>query len=193
MERNANHIIQLYCHPPVGCRSLVDRCGFLGNSKPQIQFKVDMIGNWKRRWAEWVWSVSCCNIVLIWRATKNPEHWTVPWKPDIQVQHVSTKPTFLLRWCSQRVRWRLTFLTPNTGRHWNTGLFVTKLSFSLSRDESRSSYSVTSGIINGSIIKLMIGNILYNSLLTCVVLYWWGGHCCPVHCDLFAIYCAPRI
>ena len=22
------------------------------------------------------------------------------------------------------------------------------------------------------------------------VLYWWGGHCCPMHCDLFKIYCA---
>ena len=22
-------------------------------------------------------------------------------------------------------------------------------------------------------------------------LFWWGGHCCPVHCDLFQIYCAP--
>ena len=22
-------------------------------------------------------------------------------------------------------------------------------------------------------------------------MYWWGGHCCPLHCDLFEIYCAP--
>ena len=22
-------------------------------------------------------------------------------------------------------------------------------------------------------------------------LFWWGGHCCPMHCDLFQIYCAP--
>ena len=21
--------------------------------------------------------------------------------------------------------------------------------------------------------------------------YWWGGHWCPMHCDLFEIYCAP--
>ena len=25
----------------------------------------------------------------------------------------------------------------------------------------------------------------------CIVLYWWGGYCCPMHCDLFKIYCAP--
>ena len=24
-----------------------------------------------------------------------------------------------------------------------------------------------------------------------IVLYWWGGHCCPMHCDLFKINCAP--
>ena len=22
-------------------------------------------------------------------------------------------------------------------------------------------------------------------------LFWWGGHCCPMHYDLFKIYCAP--
>ena len=26
----------------------------------------------------------------------------------------------------------------------------------------------------------------------CIVLYWRGGHCCPMHCDLFKIYCALR-
>ena len=20
-------------------------------------------------------------------------------------------------------------------------------------------------------------------------MFWWGGHCCPMHCDLFKIYC----
>ena len=24
-----------------------------------------------------------------------------------------------------------------------------------------------------------------------IVLFWWGGHCCPMHCDLFKIDCAP--
>ena len=24
----------------------------------------------------------------------------------------------------------------------------------------------------------------------CNALYWWGGHRCPMHCDLFKIYCA---
>ena len=24
----------------------------------------------------------------------------------------------------------------------------------------------------------------------CIVLYWWDGQCCPMHCDLFKIYCA---
>ena len=37
-ERNANHIILLYCHLPVSCRSLVDRCGSLGSCEPQIYF-----------------------------------------------------------------------------------------------------------------------------------------------------------
>ena len=35
-ECNANHIIPLYCHLPVGFRSLADRCGSLGSCKPQI-------------------------------------------------------------------------------------------------------------------------------------------------------------
>ena len=21
--------------------------------------------------------------------------------------------------------------------------------------------------------------------------FWWSGHCCPMHCDRFRIYCAP--
>ena len=35
--------------------------------------------------------------------------------------------------------------------------------------------------------------LLYCILLYCIVLYciWWGGPCCPMHCDLFKIYCAP--
>ena len=24
-----------------------------------------------------------------------------------------------------------------------------------------------------------------------IALFWWDGHCCPMHCDLFKIYCAP--
>ena len=38
---------------------------------------------------------------------------------------------------------------------------------------------------------------LYCIVLCCIVLYcivlffWWGGHCYPMHCDLFKIYCAP--
>ena len=32
------HIIPLYCHLPVSCRSLVDRRVSLGNSKPHIYF-----------------------------------------------------------------------------------------------------------------------------------------------------------
>ena len=28
-------------------------------------------------------------------------------------------------------------------------------------------------------------------MYTVLYLYWWGGHCCPTHCDLFKIYCAP--
>ena len=27
-------------------------------------------------------------------------------------------------------------------------------------------------------------------LLYCIVLYWWCGHCCAMHCDVFKIYCA---
>ena len=26
----------------------------------------------------------------------------------------------------------------------------------------------------------------------CILLFWWGGHCCPMLCDLFKIYCASR-
>ena len=35
-EHNANHITPSYCYLPVGCRSLVDRCGSLGSCKPHI-------------------------------------------------------------------------------------------------------------------------------------------------------------
>ena len=37
-EHNSNHIIPLYCHLPVKCRSLVDMCDSLGSCKPQIYF-----------------------------------------------------------------------------------------------------------------------------------------------------------
>ena len=33
--------------------------------------------------------------------------------------------------------------------------------------------------------------VLYCIVLYCIELYWRGGHCCPIHCDLFKIYCAP--
>ena len=36
MDHNANHIILLYYHLLVSCRSLVDQCGFLGSCKPKI-------------------------------------------------------------------------------------------------------------------------------------------------------------
>ena len=26
---------------------------------------------------------------------------------------------------------------------------------------------------------------------SCIELHWRGDHCCPMHCDLFKIYCAP--
>ena len=35
-ERNANHIIPSYCHLPVSCISLVNRCGSIGSYKSQI-------------------------------------------------------------------------------------------------------------------------------------------------------------
>ena len=28
-------------------------------------------------------------------------------------------------------------------------------------------------------------------LIWIIVLYWMGGHCCQMYCDLFKIYCAP--
>ena len=35
-----------------------------------------------------------------------------------------------------------------------------------------------------------LGIVLCCIVLCCIVLYWWSGHCCPMHCDLFEIYCA---
>ena len=35
-EHNANHIIPSYCHLPVSCRSLFDRCGSIGSCNSQI-------------------------------------------------------------------------------------------------------------------------------------------------------------
>ena len=32
---------------------------------------------------------------------------------------------------------------------------------------------------------------LYCIVLYCIVLYWRADHCCPMHCDLFKIYCDP--
>ena len=37
-ERNANHIVPSYCHLPLSCRNLVDRCGYVESCKPQINF-----------------------------------------------------------------------------------------------------------------------------------------------------------
>ena len=34
-------------------------------------------------------------------------------------------------------------------------------------------------------ISIVCGVVLYLYLVR------WGGHCCPMHCDLFKIYCAP--
>ena len=39
-ERNANHIILSYCHLPVSCRSLVDRCGSLGAVSHRFNFLI---------------------------------------------------------------------------------------------------------------------------------------------------------
>ena len=45
--------------------------------------------------------------------------------------------------------------------------------------------------------KLMLCFAWFTSLLCSVpqvciiVLYWWAGHCCSMHCDFFKIYCAP--
>ena len=63
---------------------------------------------------------------------------------------------------------------------------------------SQSSYGVCTGV---SVFSLLfeVGVIygrekpmecLYSIRLYCIVLYWRGGHCCPMHCDLFKIYCA---
>ena len=29
-----------------------------------------------------------------------------------------------------------------------------------------------------------------NTVFLYLYLFWWGGHCCPMHYDLFDIYCA---
>ena len=31
----------------------------------------------------------------------------------------------------------------------------------------------------------------YSLYYDCIVLFWWGGRCCPMHCDIFMINCAP--
>ena len=31
----------------------------------------------------------------------------------------------------------------------------------------------------------------YCIVLYCFVLFWWGGYCFPMHCNLFKIYCVP--
>ena len=33
------------------------------------------------------------------------------------------------------------------------------------------------------------GDSLNNVASLYLYLLWWGGHCCPMHCDLFKIYC----
>ena len=38
LERNDNHIIPSYSHPPVGCRSLVDRYGSIRSCNPPIYY-----------------------------------------------------------------------------------------------------------------------------------------------------------
>ena len=39
-DSNANHIISPYYHLLISCRSLVDRCGSLGNSRPHVYFHL---------------------------------------------------------------------------------------------------------------------------------------------------------
>ena len=59
---------------------------------------------------------------------------------------------------------------------------------------------VNSSSLISKLTYRLIYKELYNSLvsvytrfffLKCIVLYWRGGHCCPMHCDLFNIFCAP--
>jgi hypothetical protein len=57
-------------------------------------------------------------------------------------------------------------------------------------------YSMAQGLLNydawaGSNYPLLL--VCSQALLACmycIVLYWRGSHCYPMHCDLFKIYCA---
>ena len=41
-------------------------------------------------------------------------------------------------------------------------------------------------------LLMMYWLVMYCFVLYCIV-FWFdgGGHCCPMHCDLFKIYCTP--
>ena len=41
-------------------------------------------------------------------------------------------------------------------------------------------------------VRLLFSSIFKGGhVVYCIVLYWKGGHCCSIHCDLVKIYCAP--
>ena len=67
-ERNGNHIIPLYCHRPVSCRSLVDRCGSLGSCKPQIYF-LKFNNYYSAKIEFWV----CCLSINWWNESFNAD------------------------------------------------------------------------------------------------------------------------
>ena len=53
LERNVNRIIPSCCHLTVSCRSLVDRCGSLGNWKTQIYLIICKNQQWSEDWRAW--------------------------------------------------------------------------------------------------------------------------------------------
>ena len=52
-----------------------------------------------------------------------------------------------------------------------------------------SPHQVGTGISHG--VSYIWNKIIVCILLYCTVIYWRGDHCCPMHCDLFKIDCAP--
>ena len=60
-ERNANHIIPLYCYLLVSCRGLVDRCGSPGSCKPQIKFNFLIINNNNNNYYYYYYYAPSCN------------------------------------------------------------------------------------------------------------------------------------
>ena len=65
---------------------------------------------------------------------------------------------------------------------------VTSIKFPNSKSFQADVYTWHWKTIDSIYIYIYIYIYIFILYLYCIVLFWKGGHCCPMHCDLFKIY-----